>query len=86
MKVHVPSPLRSYTKEAPVVDANGESVMEVLGDLDRQYPGMRFRMVDEQGRLRPHLRLYRGQVLVRELGERIHKDEELLILCALSGG
>ena len=47
MKVLIPSPLRSYTKKREV-EASGATVGELLADLDRQYPGLRFRMIDEQ--------------------------------------
>jgi len=86
VKIHIPSPLRSYTGDQPVVEASGATVLEVLGDLDRQYPGIRFRMVDEQGQIRRHLRLYRGEKLVRTVEMGVAQDEEIIILCALSGG
>jgi len=52
MKVLIPSPLRSYTQNA-WVNADGSTLAEVLDDLDRQFPGIRFRMVNEQERTRP---------------------------------
>src|SRR6267142_5631418 len=57
MKVLIPTPLRSYTRTG-MVEANGATVGEVLADLDRRYPGVRFRMVDEQDRMRPHMRFF----------------------------
>ena len=57
MKVLVPSPLRSYTG-ASEVDAQGATLAEVLADLDRRHPGLRFRIVDEQDRMRPHVRFF----------------------------
>ena len=46
IQTRVASPLRSYTDGRPVVEARGATVREVLADLDRRYPGMRFRMID----------------------------------------
>ena len=60
MKVRIPTPLRSYTAAAKVVEADGATVAEVLADLDRQFPGIRFRVVDEQGRLRTHMKVFVG--------------------------
>jgi hypothetical protein len=61
MKVLIPSPLRSYT-EGAWVDAAGTTLAEVLDDLDRQFPGIRFRMINEQERTRPHVRFFvRGE-------------------------
>ena len=45
MKVLIPSSLHSYTKE-PKVEASGATLTELLADLDRQYPGLRFRVID----------------------------------------
>ena len=53
MKVMICSVLHSYTGGQPVVEAAGTSVAALLDDLERRYPGMRFRIVDEQGGLRP---------------------------------
>jgi molybdopterin converting factor small subunit len=82
----VASPLRSYTDGRSVVDATGSTVREVLADLDRRYPGMRFRMIDEQGRIRPHIRLYVNTSPVEQLDRPIARGETLHLICALSGG
>jgi molybdopterin converting factor small subunit len=57
MKVIIPTPLRSYTGRREV-EASGPTLAAVLADLDRQYPGIRFRVVDEQDRMRPHVRFF----------------------------
>jgi molybdopterin converting factor small subunit len=68
-KILIPGPLLSYTKQRQV-DAAGATLGTLLEDLDRQYPGIRFRMVDEQEHVRPHLR----------------PDDSVHIVQALSGG
>jgi molybdopterin converting factor small subunit len=85
MRVLIPSALHSYTTQ-PWVDAVGETVGEVLDDLERQFPGIRFRMVDEQGRIRRHIRLFYQREMVFDLTTPLHADGELLIVQALSGG
>jgi molybdopterin converting factor small subunit len=82
----VASPLRSYTDGRSTVDAAGATVSEVLADLDRRYPGMRFRMIDEQDRIRPHIRLYVNTTPVLDLEHRIAGGDTLHLICALSGG
>ncbi len=67
VRVRIPTPLRSYTQQAPVVEAAGATVDDLLHDLDRQFPGLRFRMVDEQGRLRTHMKVFVGNDLTRDL-------------------
>lgn len=86
MKVRIPTPLRSYTSGEAVVVASGLTVAEILLDLDRQFPGFRFRMVDEHGRLRQHVRVWVGQDGVRDLSTAVGADDELTIMQALSGG
>ena len=84
--VRIASPLRSYTGGANTVAAQGATVAELLADLERRYPGMRFRMVDEQDRIRPHIRLFAGNRAVHDLSERMGEDRVLHLICALSGG
>ena len=48
MRVHVPTPLRSYTGKEAVIEATGSNLGELLAGIDRRYPGFRFRIIDEQ--------------------------------------
>lgn len=86
MKVAIPTPLRSYTAGAPTVVANGSTLDDVLHDLDRQFPGIRFRVVDEQGRLRRHLRIFVDEDMVRDLTTRVGDEHVVTLMQALSGG
>jgi molybdopterin converting factor small subunit len=85
MRVLIPSALHSYSGR-PWVEASGATVGEVLADLDRQFPGIRFRMIDEQGRIRRHIRLFCHRVMVLDLEMPLRDDDELMIVQALSGG
>ena len=86
MQVRTPTPLRSYTDQAKVVTAVGATIDEVLGHLDQQFPGFRFRVVDEQGRLRKHMNVFVNQERTRDLATPLGPDDELTIMQALSGG
>ncbi len=86
MRVRIPSPLRSYTDQRAWVDGEGTTVDELLRDLDRSYPGMRFRIVDEQGRLRTHMKVWVNADAVRDLSTAIAPTDEITIMQALSGG
>ena len=86
MKVRIPDPLRSYTEQQAVVDADGTTVTELLADLDVRYPGIRFRMVDEQGRVRKHMKVFVNDESVRDLDTAITDRDEITIMQALSGG
>src|SRR3954471_23141754 len=86
VKVRIPTPLRSYTEQQSVVDADGTTIAALLADLDRRYPGIRFRMVDEQGRVRKHMRVFVNDEPVRDLDARVDPRDEITIMQALSGG
>lgn len=84
--VNVASPLRSYTSGAPTVSAKGKTVEEVLADLERRFPGMRFRMIDEQGRIRQHIRIFVNTQGVGDLSANVASTDVVHLICALSGG
>ena len=86
MIVHVPTPLRSYSFERARVEARGASLAEVLDDLDRGFPGLRFRVVDEHGEVRRHIKLFVNEDLARDLAQPVTDSDEVHIICALSGG
>ncbi len=86
MRVHIPSQLQDYTRHESRVEANGATVGEVLADLDRQFPGIRFRIIDEQDRVRRHLRIFINEEQIRSLDAPLKAADRLIILGALSGG
>lgn len=86
MRVRIPTPLRSYTGQRAAVEAAGSTVGEILADLDRNFPGIRFRMVDEQGRIRPHMKVFVGDDATRDLNTPVDDHQEVTIMQALSGG
>ena len=86
MKVHIPSPLLSYTDQRDEVEATGATVAELLEDLNRQFPGLRFRMIDEQDAIRPHMRIFVNGARTEGLAVVLVATDEVHILQALSGG
>jgi molybdopterin converting factor small subunit len=85
MDVMIPSPLRSYTGRTWVT-ADGATLGAVLADLDRQYPGIRFRMIDEQERMRRHIRFFVNGTQTFDLALPLAAADEVVIVQALSGG
>lgn len=85
MKVVIPSALRSYTQKAET-EAQGETLGALLVDLDRSYPGIRFRMIDEQDRIRRHIRIFVNGAQAQELAQPLAACDEVVIVQALSGG
>lgn len=86
MKVLIPSPLRSYTASVGAVEASGATLQELLVNLDAQYPGIKFRMIDEQDAIRQHIRIFVDRKLVETLELSLQGSETIQIVCALSGG
>lgn len=85
MKVLIPTPLRSYTN-AREVEANGATLTELLADLDRQYPGLRFRVIDEQNNMRPHVRFFVNGEQVFDVAHPLRPTDSVFVVQALSGG
>ena len=85
MKVLIPGALRSYTEKGEA-EAGGATLAAVLADLERQYPGIRFRMIDEQDRIRRHIRIFVNGGQVRDLSQPLTATDEVVIVQALSGG
>jgi molybdopterin converting factor small subunit len=84
--VKIASPLRSYTGGQNSVSAAGATVAEVLADLERRFAGMRFRMIDEQNRIRQHIRFFVNTTEVKTLSESVRDGDTVHLICALSGG
>ena len=85
MKVLIPSALLSYTASSEV-EASGGNVAEVLAALESQFPGIRFRMIDEQGAIRRHIRIFVNREQVPDTAHPLDPADEIVIVQALSGG
>ena len=85
MKVLIPDALLSYT-QSRYTQASGATLGAMLDDLERQYPGIRFRMIDEQDRMRPHMRFFVNGRQVRTLTHPLAAGDAVQIVQALSGG
>jgi len=86
VKVILPTPLAEYTRHAREVQGEGGTLGQLLADLDRRYPGIRFRVVDEQGAIRPHIKMFVNRVQARRLDVALQPADEVLVVAALSGG
>ena len=86
MRVVVPSQLRGYTAGRAEVEAEGATLGAVLDDLNRQFPGFRFRVIDEQDRVRRHILLFVGEEREEDLDVVVSPRRSRTIVGALSGG
>ena len=86
MRVHIPTPLRSYTTQQSEVQAEGTTLADALSALDHHYPGLRFRIITEQDMIRPHIRIFVNEEQAQDLTVSLRPDDQVYIVCALSGG
>jgi hypothetical protein len=94
VRIRIPTQLRSYTGgqssvtiALPVLaPEHPPTLSAVLAALDTRFPGIRFRIVDEQRRIRPHIKVFIGLDLAPDLGAFVPADREVMIVGALSGG
>ncbi len=86
MRVLIPGPLRDYTANAAAVSADGPTLGGLIGNLDRQFPGLRFRIIDEQGRIRRHIKFFIDGTQADDVDSDLEHAKEIMIVCALSGG
>ena len=86
MTAHIPGALRSYTGQKSAVEVEGRILAEVLSELDRRYPGLRFRIITEQDTIRPHIRIFVNDEQTHDLTTMLQPDDHIQIICALSGG
>ena len=87
--VRIPTPLRALTKGSGEVQAAGDTVAGVVEDLERQFPGIRERLVDDAGELRRFINVYVNEEDVRFLqgGRTALKDgDQVSIVPAIAGG
>lgn len=86
VQVFIPSQLTSYTDGVSRLEATGDNIERVLDDLDARFPGLKFRVVDEQDRIRRHMRIFRNGDRAQDVRLSVGERDEVLIFGALSGG
>jgi molybdopterin converting factor small subunit len=86
VKVVLPTPLAEYTAGRREVEARGATLGELLHDLDRRFPGIRFRVVDEQDAIRAHIKIFVNRAQESRLARPLAPTDEVLVVAALSGG
>ena len=85
-KVFIPTPLRKYTRGQRVVETRGATLRAMMDALEENFPGFKFRIVNEQGQLREHIKLFINQRVAPDLDAAIQPHDEIRIIFAISGG
>ncbi|OLS25009.1 MAG: hypothetical protein HeimC2_20640 [Candidatus Heimdallarchaeota archaeon LC_2] len=78
--------LRSYTSNLKFVEIDGNTVKEVFINLDKKFPGIKFRFIDERNQVRAHMRVYLNQILIEDFNKEVDDTDEIFITQSLSGG
>ena len=86
VRVRIAALLHSYTGGLKIIDVEASTIGEAIAALDRRFPGIAFRIVDEQGQIRPHMNIFLGEEKVRDIAASIEGRTEIYIVGALSGG
>ena len=86
ISVLIPSPLFSYTGGQQRIEAEAQSLAALLDRLETRFPGMRHRIVDEQDRVRKHIRFFINGEMAAGLDHDLQPGDEVMIVAALSGG
>ncbi len=87
--VRIPTPLRKLTQEQETVEAEGDTIQGLLDNLDRNYPGLKDRLCDEQGELRRFVNIYLNDEDIRFAQGRetaVKDGDEISIIPAIAGG
>jgi molybdopterin synthase sulfur carrier subunit len=85
MKVWFSTHLRAYTK-CTETEAEAASVSALVDELESRYKGLKFRIVDEQDRIRDHIAVFVNTEQARELSVPLKPTDSVRIIGALSGG
>jgi molybdopterin converting factor small subunit len=87
--VRIPFPLRSYTGGKAEVSATGETVASIIDDLDRNFPGMKHRLREQDGKIRRFVNIYVNAKDIRSLQSLdtpVSDGDELAIVASMAGG
>lgn len=87
--VRIPTPLRQVTKGNAEVKATGDTVDDIVVDLERQFPGLKDRLVDDSGELRRFINIYVNEEDIRFLQGRktvLKETDVVSIVPAIAGG
>ena len=87
--VRIPTPLRKLTNNEELVEVNGSTVGEIIGELQTRYPGFQERLLDEKGQIRRFVNIYVNEEDVRFLKNQdtpLNEGDEVSIIPAIAGG
>lgn len=89
VKVRIPTPLRKLTGGKGEVAIEAIDIVSLIGNLDREYPGLKERLCDEKGELRRFVNIYVNEEDIRfhqGIVTPVKTGDEVSIVPAIAGG
>ncbi len=87
--VRIPSPLRRYTNNQSKVQSKGTNIIEIIDNLDSQYPGVKARLCDDKGQVKRYVNIFVNEAEIRTLqggDTAISENDVVSIIPAMAGG
>lgn len=88
-KVRIPTSLRSFTRNQEEVTALGATVGEVIRELEKRFPGLGARLLDDKGAVRRYVNIFHNDEDIRflqDLETPVSDGDRLTIIPAIAGG
>lgn len=86
--VRIPTPLRTLTQGKDEVEAKGADVRDIINDLEKNYPGLKERLLDDKG-VRRFVNIYQNEEDIRfleNLDTKVKDGDSISIVPAIAGG
>jgi len=87
--IRIPTPLRRVTNGADKITVESGSIVEIIGSLDREFPGIKARLCDDNDELRNFVNMYINGEDIRFLDgmkSSVNSGDEVSIVPAVAGG
>jgi sulfur-carrier protein len=88
-QVRIPTPLRRFTGGAEEVNIDGATVSALIADLEKNHPGIKERICDEEGKVRRFVNIFVNGDDIRflnNLDTAVKEGDEVSIVPAIAGG
>jgi MoaD family protein len=89
IEVKIPTILRTYTKGEKAVQGSGDTLASLIDDLDASYPGIKGRLITDDGGLHRFVNVYVNDEDVRFTGSldtKLTDGDAVTVLPAVAGG
>ena len=89
ISVKIPTPLRKLTDGNSTVSVSGSDITNIISELENQYPGIKDRICEENGEIRPFVNIFVNGEDIRYLeglNSKLSEGDEISIVPAVAGG